>query len=64
MARRLDRGQNKIARARFAFESMDGLLKVLTANRWALLRALRRLGPASRSPEISGATIAAFTPTS
>jgi predicted transcriptional regulator len=46
-ARRLDRGQNKIARARFAFESMEGLLKVLTANRWALLRALRRLGPAS-----------------
>ncbi|HEY4924157.1 MAG TPA: transcriptional regulator [Roseiarcus sp.] len=47
MARRVDRGQNKIARARFAFESMEGLLKVLTANRWALLRALRRLGPAS-----------------
>jgi predicted transcriptional regulator len=47
MARRLDRGQTKTARARFAFESMDGLLKVLTANRWTLLRALRRLGPAS-----------------
>jgi predicted transcriptional regulator len=47
MARRLDRGAAKTARARFAFESMDGLLKVLTANRWALLRALRRLGPAS-----------------
>ncbi|WP_158818476.1 DNA-binding protein [Methylocapsa sp. S129] len=47
MARRLDRGQTKSAPARFAFESMEGLLKVLTANRWALLRALRHLGPAS-----------------
>ena len=47
MARRLDRGQTRTARAKFAFESMDGLLKVLTANRWALLRALRNLGPSS-----------------
>ena len=35
MARRLDRGQARSAPARFAFESMEGLLKVLTANRWA-----------------------------
>lgn len=47
MASRLDRGQVKTARARFAFESMEGLLKVLTVNRWALLRALRLGGPAS-----------------
>jgi predicted transcriptional regulator len=47
MARRLDRGQIKSAPAKFAFESMEGLLKVLTANRWALLRALRRSGPSS-----------------
>ncbi len=47
MARRLDRGESRTARARFAFESMEGLLKILTANRWALLRALRRSGPSS-----------------
>ena len=47
MARRLDRGQARSAPARFAFESMEGLLKVLTANRWALLRGLRLLGPSS-----------------
>jgi predicted transcriptional regulator len=47
MARRLDQGQTRSASARFAFESMEGLLKVLTANRWALLRALRSLGPSS-----------------
>ena len=47
MARRLDRGQTRGAPARFAFESMEGLLRILTANRWALLRALRRLGPCS-----------------
>ena len=37
----------KVSSARFAFESMEGLLKVLTANRWALLRALRASGPSS-----------------
>ncbi len=47
MARRRDEGEGRTARARFAFESMEGLLKVLTANRWALLRALRRSGPSS-----------------
>jgi predicted transcriptional regulator len=47
LARRLDRGQDKSAPAKFAFASMEGLLKVLTANRWALLRALRRLGASS-----------------
>ena len=47
MARRLDRGQRKSSAARFAYESMEGLLKVLTANRWALLRALRATGPSS-----------------
>jgi predicted transcriptional regulator len=47
MARRLDRRQTRSAPARFAFESMEGLLKVLTANRWSLLRALRHLGASS-----------------
>jgi predicted transcriptional regulator len=47
MARRLDRGQVRTVSTKFAFESMEGLLKVLTANRWALLRTLRRRGASS-----------------
>lgn len=40
MAKRLDRGDP-------AFESMELLLKVLTPNRWTLLRTLRAQGPSS-----------------
>lgn len=47
MARALDRGATRTNAARFAFESMDGLLRALTANRWALIRTLRRAGPSS-----------------
>ena len=47
MAARLDAGGRSSAPARLACETMDVVLKVLTANRWALLRQLRSLGPSS-----------------
>jgi len=33
--------------ANISFESMEGLLRVLTPNRWVLLRTLRAAGPSS-----------------
>lgn len=45
--RRLDKGQRSAARGMLAFESLEGLLKLLTSNRWALLSALRKRGPSS-----------------
>jgi predicted transcriptional regulator len=47
MAERLDRGEREQQAAHIAFESMETFLKVLTPNRWALLRALRNRGPSS-----------------
>jgi predicted transcriptional regulator len=47
MAERLDRGERKRQAAHLAFESMETFLKVLTPNRWVLLRALRGRGPSS-----------------
>lgn len=47
MARRLDRGDRSPEPELIAFESMELLLKVLTPNRWKLLRALRTSGPSS-----------------
>lgn len=47
MARRLDQGSRKQGQGHISFESMEGLLKVLTPNRWRLLRALRNRGPLS-----------------
>ena len=47
MGRRLDEGANKVGVAKLAFESMAGLLKLLTANRWTLMATLRKLGPVS-----------------
>lgn len=47
MARRLDRGETAPEAASVSFESMELLLKVLTPNRWTLLRTLRRRGPCS-----------------
>lgn len=47
MARRLDRGELTAEAATVSFESMELLLKVLTPNRWTLLRSLRRQGPSS-----------------
>jgi predicted transcriptional regulator len=47
MARRLDRGERKARAAHISFESMESLLRVLTSNRWTLLRTLRGLGPTS-----------------
>ena len=47
MAERLDRGDRERQATHIAFESMEMFLKVLTPNRWALLRALRGRGPSS-----------------
>lgn|SRR5271156_3328013 len=47
IGRRLDEGANKVGVAKLAFESMAGLLKLLTANRWTLMATLRKLGPVS-----------------
>jgi predicted transcriptional regulator len=47
MGRRLDERTDEVGRAKLAFESMAGLLKVLTANRWTLMATLRKIGPAS-----------------
>lgn len=47
MADRLDRGDVTPAPAHLAFERMEGLLRVLTANRWRLLRRLRTDGASS-----------------
>lgn len=47
MARDLDAGRRVAAPADIAFESMDTLLKVLTPNRWRLLRAAHAVGPVS-----------------
>lgn len=47
MARRLDKGDRVQEQASISFESMEQLLKVLTPNRWVLLRALRVNGPGS-----------------
>ncbi|MCJ8517310.1 putative transcriptional regulator [Pseudorhizobium tarimense] len=46
-AQRIDRGDSEGTEAEIAFESMDLLLKVLTPNRWRLLRALKVQGPTS-----------------
>ena len=47
MAHRLDRGEHRAQRARLSFETMEGLLRVLTPGRWTLLRRLRSEGPSS-----------------
>ena len=47
MARRLDRRGRKVSPAHVSFESMEALLRVLTPNRWTLLRTLRGLGRSS-----------------
>jgi len=45
--RRLDKGQRTATKGKLVFESLEGLLRLLTANRWALLSALRKRGPSS-----------------
>jgi predicted transcriptional regulator len=47
MARRLDRGEFGEPEASVGFESAEQLLRLLTPNRWALLRALKKSGPSS-----------------
>jgi predicted transcriptional regulator len=46
-ARRIDRGDVRARPAQLSFESMELLLRVLTPNRWALLRRLRSTGASS-----------------
>lgn len=46
-ARDIDAGGGVRTGAEIAFENMDLLLKVLTPNRWRLLRALKTSGPTS-----------------
>lgn len=46
-AARIDAGASGEEEAVIAFESMEVLLKTLTANRWRLLRTLRMEGPTS-----------------
>jgi predicted transcriptional regulator len=46
-ARRIDRGDLRPQPASLSFESMEHLLRVLTPNRWTLLRRLRALGTSS-----------------
>ena len=47
MAKRLDKGDHAPEAASMSFESMELLLKVLTPNRWTLLRTLRANGSCS-----------------
>lgn len=47
MARRLDRGERVQRPASISCENMETFLKVLTPNRWVLLRTLRARGPSS-----------------
>jgi len=47
MAQGRGRGERGRQAAHIAFESMETFLKVLTPNRWTLLRALRGRGPSS-----------------
>lgn len=47
MARRLDKGEREAEPASISFETMELLLKVLTPNRWTLLRTLRANGTSS-----------------
>ena len=46
-AREIDAGTMVAAPASLAFETTEGLLKVLTPNRWTLLRKLRASGSSS-----------------
>jgi len=46
-ARRIDRGDVRAEPALLSFESMELLLRILTPNRWVLLRRLRSLGASS-----------------
>jgi predicted transcriptional regulator len=46
-AHRIDSGDMRAQPALLAFENMETLLRVLTPNRWALLRRLRSAGPSS-----------------
>ena len=47
LGRRMDVGDDRPRAAKISFESMAGLLKLLTANRWTLMATLRKLGPSS-----------------
>lgn len=46
-AREIDAGDRKPRPAELSFASPEQLFKVLTANRWTLLKELRAMGPSS-----------------
>jgi predicted transcriptional regulator len=47
MARKLDRDDYSPNPASISFASMEQFLRIMTPNRWSLLRALRQSGPSS-----------------
>ena len=47
MARRLDEGDRSEQPASLSFASMEQFLRIMSPNRWSLLRALRQSGPSS-----------------
>ena len=47
MARKLDEGDYSTEPASLSFASMEQFLRIMTPNRWSLLRALRQSGPSS-----------------
>jgi predicted transcriptional regulator len=47
MARKLDEGDYSSEPASLSFASMEQFLRIMTPNRWSLLRALRQSGPSS-----------------
>jgi predicted transcriptional regulator len=47
MARKLDRGDYSPNPASISFASMEQFLRIMTPNRWSLLRALRQSGASS-----------------
>ena len=47
MARKLDDGDYSKQPASLSFGSMEQFLRIMTPNRWSLLRALRQSGPSS-----------------
>lgn len=47
MAARLDAGDRTVEPASMGFENAETLFKLLTPNRWTLLRVLKKSGPSS-----------------
>jgi predicted transcriptional regulator len=47
MAAKLDKGDFSTGNAIKSFETMEQFLRIMTSNRWSLLRTLRQSGPSS-----------------